>query len=118
MAADALARYAALPLPTTQDEHWRFTDLRGFDPDSFSANGATEVATAERMLDVDVAGVARVSEAGIEIDRAPEGVVFEPLGADDRVGSLVGADEKFAAHNLASWQHGLRVVVPRGVELE
>src|SRR5215207_11161911 len=93
-------RYRELPLPTTRDEHWRFTDLRGFDPDAFTANGATTVAAAERMLDIDVAGVARVSEAGIEIDRAPEGVVFEPLTADDRIGTLVGADEKFAAHNL------------------
>ena len=32
---DALERYNALPLPTTKDEHWRFTDLKGFDPDAF-----------------------------------------------------------------------------------
>jgi Fe-S cluster assembly protein SufD len=115
---ELLERYAALPLPTTADEHWRFTDLRGFDPDSFSANGATAVAAAEGMLDVDVAGVARVSEGGIEIERVPEGVVFEPLSAHDRLGSLVGAEEKFAAHNLARWEHGLLVVVPRGLELE
>jgi len=25
-------RFAELPLPTTSDEHWRFTDLLGFDP--------------------------------------------------------------------------------------
>ena len=31
--ADALGRYRALPLPTTKDEHWRFTNLAGFDPD-------------------------------------------------------------------------------------
>jgi Fe-S cluster assembly protein SufD len=116
---ELIARYDAIPLPTTRDEHWRFTDLKGFDPDSFTANGATTVAAAERMLDIDVAGVARVSEAGIEIDRAPEGVVFEPLTADEaRLGTLVGSDEKFAAHNLAAWKHGLKVVVPRGVELE
>jgi len=115
---ELLERYEALPLPTTADEHWRFTDLRGFDPDSFSANGATAVAAAEGMLDVDVAGVARVSEGGIEIERAPDGVVFEPLTAHDRLGSLVGAEEKFAAHNLARWEHGLLVVVPRGLVLE
>src|SRR5262245_26253769 len=98
---ELIARYDAIPLPTTRDGHWRFTDLKGFDPDSFTANGATTVAAAERMLDIDVAGVARVSEGGIEIDRAPEGVVFEPLTADEaRLGTLVGADEKFAAHNL------------------
>src|SRR3990170_6066056 len=37
--AELLERYQALPLPTTKDEHWRFTDLKGFDPDSWGANG-------------------------------------------------------------------------------
>jgi Fe-S cluster assembly protein SufD len=31
---------------------------------------------------------------------------------------LVGADEKFAAHNAALWEHGLLVHVPKGVVLE
>lgn len=31
---DAAAKlHAKLPLPSTSDEHWRFTDLRGFDPE-------------------------------------------------------------------------------------
>ena len=77
--ADLLERYQALPLPTTNDEHWRFTDLRGFDPAAFTANGATSVERASGMLDVDAAAIAHVSEGGIEIERAPEGVVFEPL---------------------------------------
>src|SRR5919201_818799 len=112
-------RYRALPLPTTSDEPWRFTDLAGFDPDAFSANGASGVAKLETMLDVDVAGLASVSEAGIEIERAPEGVRFAPLPEDqERLGSLVGADEKFAAHNAALWKHGLLVHVPKGVVLE
>src|SRR5919197_916648 len=117
--SELLERYRALPLPTTSDEPWRFTDLAGFDPDAFSANGASGVAKLETMLDVDVAGLASVSEAGIEIERAPEGVTFAPLAEDhERLGSLVGADEKFAAHNAALWQHGLLVHVPRGVVLE
>ena len=41
-----LERYRALPLPTTKDESWRFTDLKDFDPESFSANGASGVAGA------------------------------------------------------------------------
>jgi Fe-S cluster assembly protein SufD len=116
--AELAERYRALPLPTTSDEHWRFTDLKGFDPDAFSADGAARAATAPAMLDVDVAGLAHVSEGGIEIVRAPEGVTFEPLSDHERLGSLVGADEKFAAHNAASWQHGLLVRVGRGVRLE
>ena len=32
--AEASAAYAALPLPDTSEEHWRFTDLTGFAPGS------------------------------------------------------------------------------------
>jgi hypothetical protein len=34
--ADALAAYDRLPLPDTSEEHWRFTDLAGFDPGTFA----------------------------------------------------------------------------------
>jgi Fe-S cluster assembly protein SufD len=65
-----------------------------------------------------VSGFATVSESAIEIERAPEGVVFEPLSeAEKMLGTLVGSDEKFAAHNLAEWKHGLLVRVPQGVEV-
>jgi Fe-S cluster assembly protein SufD len=117
--AQLLKRYQALPFPTTSDEHWRFTDLKGFDPDSFSANGAKTVQRAGSMLDVETAALAHVSEAGIEIERAPEGVVFEPLTEKhELLGTLVGTDEKFAAHNAAEWRHGLLVRVPAGLELQ
>jgi Fe-S cluster assembly protein SufD len=117
--AQLLERYQALPFPTTSDEHWRFTDLKGFDPDSFSANGAKTVERAGSMLDVETAALAHVSEAGIEIERAPEGVVFEPLGeGHELLGKLIGTDEKFAAHNAAEWKHGLLVRVPAGLELQ
>jgi len=112
-------QYAGLPLPTTKDEHWRFTDLAGFDPDAWTADGATEIAAPPPMLDLDVAGLARVGESGIEIERAPDGVRFEPLADDhELLHSLVGWDEKFAAHNAALWKHGLLVHVPRGVVVE
>lgn len=117
--AEHLERYRALPLPTTKDEHWRFTDLSGFDPDSWGANGAAEIATPPSLLETDVAGFARVGEAGIEIESAPEGIRFEPLTDDhDLLCSLVGWDEKFAAHNAAMWEHGLLIQVPRGVVLD
>ena len=117
--AQLLERYQALPFPTTSDEHWRFTDLKGFDPDSFSANGAKTVERAGSMLDVETAALAHVSEAGIEIERAPAGVVFEPLAeGHPLLEKLVGSDEKFAAHNAAEWRHGLLVSVPAGVELQ
>jgi Fe-S cluster assembly protein SufD len=119
MRTELLDRYRALPLPTKADEHWRFTDLAGFDPDSFVANGATEIAAPDTLLDIDAAGIAAVSEAGIRIERAPDGIRFEPLTDDHPLlHSLVGWDEKFAAHNAALWQNGLLVHVPKGVVVE
>jgi Fe-S cluster assembly protein SufD len=117
--AAAAAAYQELPLPSTTEESWRFTDLRGFDPESFAANGAGAPAATAGLLDIDVAAIAHVGEGGIEIERAPEGIRFEPLDeSHPRLGELVGADEKFAAHNAAVWKHGLLVEVPEGVELE
>jgi Fe-S cluster assembly protein SufD len=119
--ADALERYSALPVPDTTEEHWRFTNLRGFDPDAFGHDrGQTPDVVVASMLELDVAAEAVVTETGIEIVRAPEGIRFEPLQDDhERLGSLVGwEDDKFAAHNAAAWQHGLLVEVPAGIELD
>src|SRR5215470_7532607 len=119
MRAELLERYRALPLPTKADEHWRFTDLTGFDPDAFVTDGATEIAAPPTLLDVEAAGVALVGEAGIQIERAPDGIRFERLTDDHPLlHSLVGWDEKFAAHNAAMWKHGLLVEVPKGVVLD
>jgi Fe-S cluster assembly protein SufD len=119
----ALERYRALPLPTTSEESWRFTDLRGFDPDAFSTNGHgpeldPRAGPKESMLEIDAAAVAEVTESGIEIVRAPPGITFEPLSEHERLGELVGAEDKLTAHNAAMWRHGLLVRVPAGVELE
>jgi len=117
--ADALAAYERLPIPDTTEEHWRFTDLAGFDPRDFSVTGPGPTSRGDSMVDLDVAGLATVTADGIEIERAPDGVTFAPLPEDyERLYSLVGWDEKFAAHNAAMWKHGLLVVIPKGVVLE
>jgi Fe-S cluster assembly protein SufD len=116
---EPLERYRELPLPTTKDEHWRFTDLAGFDPDAWTANGATEIAVPPSMLELDAAGVVHVGEAGLEVVSAPAGVRVEPLPEDhELLYTLVGWNEKFAAHNAAMWRTGLLVHVPQGVEVE
>jgi Fe-S cluster assembly protein SufD len=116
---DALAAYERLPIPDTTEEHWRFTDLRDFDPSQFRDGTSYRHESVTAMLDLDVAGYATVTADGIDISRAPEGIRFEPLSDEnERLYSLVGWDEKFAAHNAAMWQHGLLVVVPKGVQLE
>ena len=53
----AAKRFAELPLPSTSDEHWRFTDLRGFDPEP--VNGAAPAAGTGPMLDLDPFRLAR-----------------------------------------------------------
>ena len=119
--AEAAARYAELPLPTTTEEAWRFTDLRGFDPEAFTAGSdpLTIATNVQQLVELDVSGLANVTESGIEIVKAPEGVRFELLDENDpRLYSLVGWNEKFAAHNAAVWTHGLLVHVPKGVVLE
>jgi Fe-S cluster assembly protein SufD len=119
--AEALERYRALPVPDTTEEHWRFTDLSGFDPDAFEqGRGQTPDVAVSSMLALDVAAEAVVTETGIEITRAPAEIRFEPLeDLHERLGQLVGwHEDKFAAHNAAAWQHGLLVHVPGGLELE
>jgi len=120
--AEALERYQELPLPDTTEEHWRFTDLRDFDPEAFQTRPGSDpghVSQAGTMLDLDVAGLATITESGVTVERAPEGITFQRLDeGHERLYSLVGWDEKFAAHNAAVWQHGLLVHVPKGVELD
>ena len=120
MRAELLERYQALPLPTTRDEHWRFTDLEGFDPDAFAPGTVPERGLSPTsLLDLDVSGIATIGETGITVERAPAGIRFEALTDDHPLlGSLVTADDKFSAHNAALWEHGLLVHVPAGVELE
>ncbi len=122
--AALIERYQALPVPDTSMEAWRFTDLSDFDPDSFTVpNGQGPVTVPgdshSAMLEIDAAAVAGVGAGGVHVGEVPEGVTFEALTDDaDRLGSLVGADEKFTAHNAAMWKHGLVVRVAKGVKLE
>jgi Fe-S cluster assembly protein SufD len=116
MRTDLLERYRALPVPARSEEAWRFTDLGGFDPDAFVETGAG--AAPERMLEIDVSGLATVTESSIEIEQAPEGITFARLEDHPRLGELVAPVEKFAAHNAALWENGLLVHVPRGVVVE
>ena len=118
MRAELQERYRELQLPTTRDEHWRFTDLAGFDPEAWGAQ-ATTVAAVPSMLDLDVAASATIDETGIHVDGTVDGVRFEGLSDDNPlVGSLVKPDDKLRAHNAAVWQHGLLVHVAAGVELQ
>jgi Fe-S cluster assembly protein SufD len=117
--AAAQKAYRELPLPTTSQEGWRFTDLSGFDPDAYEPAGEARPAEIAPLFELELAGRARIDEGGVEILDAPPGVVFAPLREKDkRVGALVEVTDKIAAANAALWRHGLLVEVPAGVELE
>ena len=115
---DLLERYRTLSLPSTREEHWRFTDLSGFDPDAWDGADAP-TGEVGSMVELDVAASATIDESGIRIVGAPDGVRFELLTDDHPLlGSLVAPDDKLRAQNAAVWEHGLLVHVSAGVELE
>jgi Fe-S cluster assembly protein SufD len=119
MRAELLERYRALSLPTTRDEHWRFTDLSAFDPDAWDAAVVDDAPVGTSFLELDAAGIATLDERGLTVVSAPEGIRFEALtDAEALLGSLVKPDDKLRAHNAAVWEHGLVVHVPAGVELD
>ncbi len=115
---DLLEQYRRLELPTTKDEHWRFTDLAGFDPDAYHASADGIPSRPSSLLELESSGTAFAGEGGIEIVDAPDGITFAPLEDHELLGTLVGAGDKFTAQNAALWRHGLLVQVPKGVELE
>jgi Fe-S cluster assembly protein SufD len=114
------SRYEALPFPDTSEEHWRFTDLAGFDPEAFDAEPLPVGFEADSLLDpIELAALVTVTELGVEVEHADADLRVERLTDDhELLGTLVGADEKFAAHNASEWRNGLLVVIPKGVVLE
>ena len=102
--AAALETYTALPVPTNREEAWRFTNLRGFDPDVFPADPGTLELDGE-------AGGAVFTTLARAVETHPELV-------ERYLGTVVSAGEKFAAANAAHWHDGVLVHVPAGVAVE
>ena len=105
-------------MPTTTDESWRFTDLRGFDPDAFVQNGHVQGSDPGTMLEIDVSGLATV-DGSVEIERAPEGIRFEALDeSHPQLGELVWVQEE--PQNMGPWRairHRLEEALSEGVRL-
>jgi len=98
--------YEALPLPTVRAEAWRFTNLRGWDPEAYVPAASTPALTVPDL---------------------PEGVVFAPMAdaltsrpelLERYLGTVVSDSEKFAAGNAARWDDGVLLYVPAGVAVE
>ena len=85
-------------MPTNRDEAWRYTNLRGFDPDAYDQQPSGLVLSDVELPD----GVVFGSLARLAAER-PE--LVEP-----HYGTVVSGDEKFAAGNEAAWADGVLLV--------
>jgi Fe-S cluster assembly protein SufD len=140
--AASFALHQRLGLPTTRDEHWRFTKLRGLKLDQYAPFTAApvELAGAERSEgDAIVSSgpsaahmtIVDGEETSLLVESLPEGVLVLPLADAMRdheelvrrhLGSAVRAgdsiDDTFVALAEATWSTGVFVYVPRGVKVE
>ncbi len=100
----ALETYTALPVPSNREEAWRFTNLRGFDPDAYTTNPGS------LALDGDAGGAVFTTMA--------QAIESHPELVERYLGTVVPENEKFSAANAARWHDGVLVHVPAGVSVE
>jgi Fe-S cluster assembly protein SufD len=137
--ANAWKTFEKLPYPTTKDEPWRRTDLRGLD-------GSVELPKEKAFLDLPAipdrlrqplvgdqpGGQMVILPGGLEnkvaVDDLPKGVIFTdfitaaekyPEAFQKAISSIVSPEDgKFAALTAALAPNGVFVYVPRGVQVE
>ena len=132
--------FERLPMPTTTDEPWRRTDIRGLEAGTFripQASASRELApVARELLQPLVAdehgGQILMLPEGVKVNLDPrlaeQGVIFTDLVTAERehsdilariMGQIVRTDEsKFAGMAAALARNGVLLYVPRGVQLE
>jgi Fe-S cluster assembly protein SufD len=132
--------FETLPLPTSQDEAWRRTDLRGLSMESFRLPNQADfdkfpdvpAALLEPLVDREHGGQIIQTPFGskISVDQAilDKGVVFTDLATAERkypeiiekiMNKIVRANEgKFSALAASLARYGVLVYVPRNVQLE
>jgi Fe-S cluster assembly protein SufD len=128
-----------LPYPTTNDEPWRRTDLRGLDgsPSLPSEGAYLDLEPVPEQLLTPLAGEEHGGQitllpGGIQVELGAElvekGIIFNRLETAARnhpdevakaLGTIVQPEEgKFAALTAALTQNGIFAYVPRGVNVE
>ncbi|MDZ4159895.1 MAG: Fe-S cluster assembly protein SufD [Anaerolineaceae bacterium] len=132
--------FQGMPVPTTQDEAWRRTDLRGLNPQRFQLpqpGAALNLPPAPdellRPVVNEVHGgqlvlTPNASRVQLDPELAARGVVFCDLAEAEQIhpelleralGRIVRAEEgKFAALAAAFAQQGVLLYVPKGVTLD
>lgn len=137
--AQAWEAFEHLPYPTTRDEPWRRTDLRGLDsnfriPDAADTSDMLAIPDylLQPLTDDHVGGQISLMPGNIEksldAELLDQGVIFTDLATashtyPDQVRQALGqvvkpSEDKFAALAGALTQHGIFVYVPRGVQVE
>jgi Fe-S cluster assembly protein SufD len=92
----------SLPRPDHKSKGWEFTDLSGLEIDAYeAADAAPEITAAEGAT---VLPLAEALSSHAEL-------------LQERLGSLVPAEDFFVARNEASWRDGVLVHVPAGVKV-
>ncbi len=127
--------FTSLPMPSTQDEPWRRTDIRGLPGVNLNVQTDSEPPEIlQQPLLGEEHGALLILCPGQDVpvigrsQGLPEGVIFTDWATAIRdhedvirthLGSVIQADEgKFAALGEALTEAGVVVVVPKGVQLE
>ncbi len=133
----AWVKFESTPMPSTSDEPWRRTDIRGLDVDQVKMQASAKTPVAAELLQPLVAeshGALLVLQPGhapelqTEDDLQEQGVVFTDWATavrehteilDRYMDTVVSAEDgKFAALTAALSQEGVLLYVPAGVQLQ
>lgn len=138
--SSAWQAYEDLPMPTTQDEPWRRTDLRGLQagnfrlpkPDEYEDLPEAPAELLQPLAGEEHGGQILLLPGGVRRDLSPDlaakGVIFTDLATarqehpeilEKVMGQIVRPTEgKFAAMAAALAQSGILIYVPRGLQVE
>ncbi len=122
---EAFAHLSALGLPSSSDDEWRRTDIRGFRFDAFSAPGGETNATQESAAglvhhDGALAGKSVQESGGARLMDLAQAVLEIPelLHRYFATRAVTANEDVFAALHTAFCSSGTVLHVPRGVRVE
>ena len=95
-----------LPVPSNREEAWRYTNLRGFDPDAFTTGPSAVTLSEDELAD------------GVVFGSLARAAAEHPQLVERHYGAVVAEGEKFAAGNAARWDDGVFLHVAAGVEVD
>ncbi len=132
--------FEALPMPTTSDEPWRRTDIRGLQAERFRLPAPQDALHLPQppaellhpIVDEDYGGQALLLPGGPQVALDPKlaakGVIFTDLQTAERqhpavleriLGQMVRPDEgKFGSLAAALAQTGVLTYIPKGLQVE